>query len=140
MSDTAVIYLIPRPRWSGIYIHTTTELDEWPEALRQALDSPEARREWGDPVALHRIILVHLLETLRARNWGGGMSTDKQATDYPVTICDIPRRIVAASFPGEEIYPHQWFSGTTFGNFVDQPHAKHMIDPHIISIKPRCWA
>lgn len=133
MGDRANIFVVDKApaaadntELHGIYLYTHWKGYHWPELLRQALATPDARRRWSDAPYLVRIVARELFASATT-DTGYGISTVLTDNEYPITILDVrdwQRPHVAwAMLAGTETDPDQWVSRMTLEDFVDQVEA-----------------
>jgi len=131
MGDRANIMVVDRPAENGavhgIYLYTHSSGYHWPEMLRKALASPEARRRWNDDTYLTRIVVSQMYMDIHDSEYGGGISTYRTDNEYPITILDIPNQQVAWADEGGELDTEEWYGRIGFPDFVALERAEY---PH----------
>jgi hypothetical protein len=132
MGDRANIFVIDRPKAAkddhevtGIYLYTHWNGSEWPEMLRQALSSANARRRWDDESYLTRILISQLYADDHDSDTGGGVSTMLTDNSHEIVIVDIPAQIVAFAPEGQETDRNNWTDSMSFADFCAQQTAKY---------------
>lgn len=132
MGDRANIFVIDRPKVaeddneaSGIYLYTHWNGSEWPEMLRQALDSANARRRWDDPSYLTRILVSQLFADDHGGDTGSGVSTMLTDNEHEIIVVDIPAQTVSFAPEGQETDRTQWTDTLSFEDFCGQVEAKY---------------
>src|SRR5690606_26184038 len=129
MGDRANILVVDQPAENGnvhgVYLYTHWDGYEWPERLREALASDEARRRWSDDPYLTRIIVSRVFADIHEQETGGGISTYRTDNEYPITILDIPNQRVAWALAGNELDTEEWYGHISFADFVAQEKAEY---------------
>lgn len=129
MGDRANILVVGEPAENGtvhgIYLYTHWSGYRWPETLRAALDSANARRRWRDGTYLTRIIVSQVFGDIHDSEYGGGISTRRTDNEHPITILDIPNQRVAWALEGSELDTEEWYGHISFADFVAQEQAEY---------------
>ena len=106
----------------AIYLYTHSFGDQWPEALREALEFGRSR--WDDDQYLARIIVSRVFTRLTDETTGGGISLRIGDNSYPLIVCNLRTNTVGFTQEGHELAdlstdPHT----LSFADYVAQDRA-----------------
>lgn len=127
MGDRANIFVVDNDPTRGIYLYTHWNGHRWPEALRKALDSPQARDRWDDPAYLTRIVATQVFADLGASSTGGGISTWMCDSNRPVIVLDVVKGTVAFANHPHEHQRQDWYDQMSFDEFTAQEKADYPV-------------
>ena len=130
MGDRANIFLVTEQsddsdEVRGIYLYTHWGGYEWPETLRQALDSAQARDRWSDDQYLARIIASLVFDEYHTESTGAGISTRLGDNEHLIIVCDLATQRVGFCKEGSEANKSSWTDLRSFTEFCALPRAKY---------------
>lgn len=88
----------------GIYLYSHWMGLDLQRAVLEVLQGPVARRRWGDPSYLHRIIIHNLLADHgdASSDTGFGLSTFLTDNSYPILVIEADKQEVRLMTEGDE--------------------------------------